>query len=298
MRIEQLAYFLEIAKTNSINKAAENLFVTQPGLSDSVKKMESELGLQLLNRSKTGVSLTENGKIVALHASIILSAYQDMLKDLSLIADSPAEQLKGTIVIATTPLFAASVLTDVNGLFRQLYPHVHIRYFELGEADILEWTKIGRADFGFFASTQRENETAMAIVDTKLHQTPLCQDELVICLAQRSPMAIHKFFPASFIETAKTVTFQSPDQPMPQNIVAISNNIVTQIDILLQAEAVAPVPRQAFERCFASTKGLVSRPIRPAPLVTYNMVCLAGRKLHAIEEAYIQTLQDHIAKNF
>ena len=121
MRIEQLTYFLEVAKTHSINKAAENLFVTQPGLSDSIKKMESELGLKLLNRSKTGVSLTESGKIVVQHAYTILEAYEDMLRDLSIVNSPEHAELKGTVTIATPPLFAASVLTDVNTLFRNRF---------------------------------------------------------------------------------------------------------------------------------------------------------------------------------
>lgn len=301
MRIEQLTYFLEIAKTSSINKAAENLFVTQPGLSDSVKKMESELGLTLLNRSKTGVSLTENGKIVALHASIILSAYHDMLKDLSLISETPEEHLKGTIVIATTPLFAASVLTDVNAVFRQTYPHANVRYFELNNSDITEWLKNGRADLGFFATTQQPLEDPIPLEsfeDPQLVHSVLCQDDLIICMAQRSPMARHKFFSPDITSTAKTVTFLNSESTAPQNIVAISNNIATQIDIVLQGEAVAPVPKQAYERCFSSTKGLVSRPIKPCPVVSYHMISPADNELSPMQMAYTHILKEHIAKVF
>jgi len=101
----------QVVKTGSINKAAENLYVTQPGLSDSIKKMESELGLTLLNRSKTGVTLTENGRIVARHAVNILTAYNRMLNELKLLSDDDLDNPKETLTIATSPLFAAALPT-------------------------------------------------------------------------------------------------------------------------------------------------------------------------------------------
>ena len=65
MRIEQLEYLIEIAKTNSISIAAENLYVSQPSISEAIKKLEGELGIKLLERTKTGSYLTPIGKSIA-----------------------------------------------------------------------------------------------------------------------------------------------------------------------------------------------------------------------------------------
>ena len=62
LRIEQLRSFLEVASSKSISIAAENLYITQPSLSRSLKLLEEELGLDLFIRSSDGVRLTTEGK--------------------------------------------------------------------------------------------------------------------------------------------------------------------------------------------------------------------------------------------
>ena len=62
MRIEQLLYLSEIAKTHSISIAANNLFVSQPAISTAIKKLEEELDVTLFSRSKNGVFLTPIGE--------------------------------------------------------------------------------------------------------------------------------------------------------------------------------------------------------------------------------------------
>ena len=62
MRFEQLHCLQEIARTGSITSAAKNLFISQQAVSNSVKQLEEELGVQLMIRSATGISLTAEGK--------------------------------------------------------------------------------------------------------------------------------------------------------------------------------------------------------------------------------------------
>lgn len=76
MRIQQLAYLDKIVETGSINEAAKQLFLTQPSLSNAIKELETELGIQLLIRSKIGVSLTEEGREFMLYARQILDQVQ------------------------------------------------------------------------------------------------------------------------------------------------------------------------------------------------------------------------------
>ncbi|MBP1761344.1 MAG: transcriptional regulator, LysR family [Firmicutes bacterium] len=51
MRLDQLYYFVEVAKTKSISLTAERIYVSQPSITDSIKKLEQELGVTLLTRS-------------------------------------------------------------------------------------------------------------------------------------------------------------------------------------------------------------------------------------------------------
>ena len=64
MNTDQIAYFIDIAKTGSINTTAKRMFSSQQAVSDAIKRMEQELGCTILERSKRGVSLTDDGKYV------------------------------------------------------------------------------------------------------------------------------------------------------------------------------------------------------------------------------------------
>ena len=62
MRLEQLKYFAEVVKAKSINKAAHNLYMTQPALSKAINALEDEIDYKLLKRSNYGVILPAEGK--------------------------------------------------------------------------------------------------------------------------------------------------------------------------------------------------------------------------------------------
>ncbi|MGE1063675.1 LysR family transcriptional regulator [Megasphaera paucivorans] len=61
MTFQQLKYIIEISKSRSITAAAQNLFISQPSLSKSVKELETELGITILKRTRHGISFTSSG---------------------------------------------------------------------------------------------------------------------------------------------------------------------------------------------------------------------------------------------
>jgi DNA-binding transcriptional LysR family regulator len=61
MTLQQLKYFIEVVNCGSINKAAENLFIAQPSLSNAVKDLENEIGAEFFTRTPKGVTLTTDG---------------------------------------------------------------------------------------------------------------------------------------------------------------------------------------------------------------------------------------------
>ena len=72
MEIKQLKYFSEIVRHGSINKASQAIFISQPYLSNVVKELENELDTKLLERHKTGITLTPDGEKLLLHANRLL----------------------------------------------------------------------------------------------------------------------------------------------------------------------------------------------------------------------------------
>lgn len=76
MRIQQLQYLETIVRTGSINEAAKQLYLTQPSLSNAIKELESEMGIQILLRSKLGVTLTDDGREFMNYARQVLDQVQ------------------------------------------------------------------------------------------------------------------------------------------------------------------------------------------------------------------------------
>ena len=78
MTIDQLEHIAAVAQTGSILRAAERLHMSQPALSRSIKRLEEELGCQLLHRTSNSSALTEAGRIAADYADDMLRTYRRM----------------------------------------------------------------------------------------------------------------------------------------------------------------------------------------------------------------------------
>lgn len=82
MTLIQVHYLIVIAETNSLNKAAEQLYVSQPSLTSAIKELEKELGVTLLYRSGRGVTLTNDGVEFLLYAKQLYSQYEAVLENM------------------------------------------------------------------------------------------------------------------------------------------------------------------------------------------------------------------------
>lgn len=80
MKINQLSNFIAVVDYGSINKAAENIFVSQPNLSRSIQSLEEEMGKKLLERSNHGVSMTPTGRLLYYYSQSILSELEVLEK--------------------------------------------------------------------------------------------------------------------------------------------------------------------------------------------------------------------------
>lgn len=77
MRLEQLEYLEDIAKTNSITITAQRFFVTQQAVSNNIRQLEDEVGATLLERNPHGVTLTQQGKLLTAFANRMLQDFQE-----------------------------------------------------------------------------------------------------------------------------------------------------------------------------------------------------------------------------
>ncbi|WP_312202567.1 LysR family transcriptional regulator [Anaerospora hongkongensis] len=144
MDFRQLKYFLAVAEEGQITKAAQRLHVTQPPLSQQLILLEKELGVQLFERGKKHIRLTEAGNILRNRAEQMMELKKVTLNDLQ---ESTAG-ISGRLMIGTIPSTAGSILPGHIQKFHQRYPKVtfHVRQGET--LKILELLNVGIIEIG------------------------------------------------------------------------------------------------------------------------------------------------------
>ncbi len=142
--IKHLQYFLEVANSNSFSLAANRLFISQPTISKMIKNLEQELGVELFDRSRKHLVLTDAGQIIFEQAKLIDQAFKNLGTEL----DNLLELKKGHIRIGLPPLFDAHFLLKIIGSFHEKYPGITFQLIEQGSKKIEEAVKNSLLDVG------------------------------------------------------------------------------------------------------------------------------------------------------
>lgn len=146
MELRELKYFLAVAREESISRAAEKLFVTQPNLSRQMQNLENETGQKLFIRGNRKITLTDAGNILRKRAEEILELYEKTRNDLS----SPVSEISGDIYIGGGESYALQTIAKAARAVRDEYPGVHFHIFSGDSATISERLDKGLIDFGIF----------------------------------------------------------------------------------------------------------------------------------------------------
>lgn len=184
MKLEQLMHAVEIAKYESISKAAEQLLMSQPGLSASVKALEQELETKLFLRKKKGVELTETGSVFIASAKQIL-AQVDSLEQLCKQASSSVFQ---TLSVAACHFRAT---TAAVAMLMKQHKDDGTRYVlrnGIPEACI-DWVSKGICDVGIvYYDSDDEKSFAKQMQLKQLHYQNIYQVQARVMIGQGHPL--------------------------------------------------------------------------------------------------------------
>lgn len=130
MKIEDLNYFISVAETGSITKAAQQHFMTQQGLSRIISNMERELGTSLLVRKNNKIRLTPAGELVVESAREIGRTYGALVAGISRISQSAQLDEEIDFTIYATPIMLNTVIPSVLTGLNRIYPKVRFSVIE------------------------------------------------------------------------------------------------------------------------------------------------------------------------
>ncbi|GGF66611.1 hydrogen peroxide-inducible genes activator [Wenyingzhuangia marina] len=164
MTITQLKYVLAVAKYQNFTTASEHCFVTQPTLSMQIHKLEESLDIQIFNRNKKPIELTDVGKKIVAQAKIIVNE-SNRITD---IVDQEKGYIGGEFRIGIIPTIMPSLLPLFLKNFNKKYPKVELVINELTTAEIIQKLKDGYLDAAIAATPLNDD----SIVESPMYYEP------------------------------------------------------------------------------------------------------------------------------
>ena len=292
MNLQYVKYALEISRTGSISKAAENLSVAQPNLSRAVKELESQLGISIFERTRTGMTVTPEGEK-------LLSAGERILREvgeLETMFDGEAIPRESLSVMAAPSAYAAHAFVS----FCASLPEDRIYETRYSEGDLnqaLDAVVSGTAKLGIiriplhFEKYYTDKLTAKELkYETVTEFSPVILAGLGSSLAGKDSVT-----PASLGEFCQVV---SPESLPPEGYTD-DRAVKKEITVTDRATAyallandptlcVAAPPMPPF---LAAQMGLVQRPCFDTTLYRDLLICRKDYRLTATDEAFLRALK-------
>lgn len=244
LNLWSLQYILEVAKTGSISKASQNLFLSQPHLSNTIKMVENEIGIILFRRSAKGMTLTSEGVAFVKKAQSIL----DEVSSLEVMFESsPDDTVRTRVSVTRSYQINRCVSQFINDYSQK--PNFVMHFKETNPFQVMEDVKNREAELGVmhFFDAQKDyffNRFNMYSLDYKLQY----DREFLLAMSKDNPLAAKKQITKEMLADQMVVVYGDYEIP------SASYEVITEIsDILLSRRRVYVYERatamETLSRC-------------------------------------------------
>ena len=175
MNLRALQYFVKLSELRHFSRAAEACFVSQPTLSTQIKKLEDELGVQLVERSPRNIMLTPVGEEIAERARLVLSE----VNQIRAVANRAGDPADGNLRLGLFPTLAPYLLPHVIPTIRNQYPNLKLQLAEEKTEDILKMLQQGELDAALLA---------LPVTDEGLDMEILFEEPFVLAIPGEHPL--------------------------------------------------------------------------------------------------------------
>ncbi|GCE29091.1 LysR family transcriptional regulator [Dictyobacter alpinus] len=190
MELLQLKYFRTVARLQHMTRAAEELGIAQPALSQTIARLEAELGVPLFERTGRGIRLNHYGKAYIQHVERIFLELEQGQRELASISGGTQGQVELALSVAT------HLLPDILGTFRLEYPSIRFRLSQHDVTTMAQQLQRGAYDLCI---------TSPPIQQADIESIVLLTEDIRLALpawhplAHRSQIALHEVADEAFI---------------------------------------------------------------------------------------------------
>jgi LysR family transcriptional activator of glutamate synthase operon len=294
MELRQLRYLAAVARHGSFTLAAQELHVAQPAVSQQVRRLERELGVELLSRTTRRVLVTEAGEIALARASRILADADALRAEI----DELHGLLRGTLALGVIPAVGALDPASLLARFRSRHHAVDIRLIETTLDATLDLLRADRLDVCFaFCLPERAGDGIAGEL--------LLDDELALMVAPGHPLAKRRrvalatvaeeplIAPITGASLRLALEEALEHAGMTVHVSYESNEASTVRALTAQALGVSVLPRS-----FAKRPGpeLVAVPIVPKlPRIPVSVLYREGRRRPPAVEAFLTGVREELS---
>jgi DNA-binding transcriptional LysR family regulator len=173
--LRRLEIFAKVAELGSFSRAAEALFLTQPTVSEHIRSLEEELGVQLLDRLGRGAAPTRAGQLLLGYARRLLALGREARQAM----DCFQGRLLGELVVGGSTIPGEYVLPGLVGRFKRKYPEIAVCLLIGSSQQVSEWLEDNRVEVGVIGARP----------GGRVVSSPLMDDELVVAMSADHPWA-------------------------------------------------------------------------------------------------------------
>lgn len=238
MEFRQLEYFKMVAKTKNITKAAKLLHISQPSITNSIKNLEANLGVKLLDRTKKYIDLTDEGKVFLKRVEIILKNIEDAKQEMKDFHNLS----RGKLNIGIPPMIGTFLFPKIFTEFKKLYPNISLNLSEEGSLLTREKIENQELDVGIII---------LSICNDHLDIIPMIESEILVCLNKNHKLSNKKSISFDEIKNEPVILLKEgffhrkkimqlyKERQIPPNILLSSNQLETIKSLVKQDVAIS-----------------------------------------------------------
>lgn len=294
MELHQLRYVVALARELNFQRAANRAHISQPTLSQQIKKLEDELGARLFERSRRGVRLTAAGKLFLPRAMAALETLAEGAMELK----RESGEVAGKIVVGAIPTIGPYLLPEAVLSMKKQAPRLAIEMHEQTTSVLLEYLKAGKVDLGLLA---------LPIEEPGLTSRAIGEEEFYLAVSPRHRLAPKKAVSLADVAAEPMLLLQEGhcfrDQAMDfckkarttPEIIFEGSSLTSVMRLAALGEGVTFVPKMAANSL--ENPGLRFIPfVSPRPKRKIGVVWRVSHPLGFAHHALVAVLADALRK--